>query len=85
MKSAEVERFFTNLRYHKMHNAVIIALSLTEIIQVMCFGQSPSKVTELREVFGKQKRIKIDRIPYLYPMKQDQTHFGVKEMILCLQ
>lgn len=78
MNSAEVDDFLQTCDEHKMHNAVLTALSLTEIIEEMCFGQSPSKVTELREAFGKQKRIKIDRIPYLYPMRAVLNSFWGK-------
>ena len=69
MNSKTVDDFLRICDDHKIRNAVIIALSLTEIIQELCFGDSPSEVTSLRECFGKRKQIRIDRMPYLYPMR----------------
>jgi hypothetical protein len=69
MNSRNVDDFLQICDAHKIRNAALIALSLTEIIQEFCFGKSPSKVTDLRECLGKQKQIKIDRMPYLYPMR----------------
>lgn len=68
LTSADVDEFLKISSDHKIGNAIILALSLTEIIQEICFGESPNKVTSLREAFGKKKQIEINRIPYLYPM-----------------
>ena len=47
----------------------ILLLSLAENIQEICFGETPYELKDLREAFGKKKPIKIDRMPYLFPMK----------------
>lgn len=68
MRSADVDEFLRICRDHKMGNAAILTLSLTEIIQEICFGESPNKVTALREAFGRKKEIDVHTIPYLYPL-----------------
>lgn len=78
MNAAQVDEFLRICEDHKILNAALISLSLTEIIQEICFGECPSKVTELRDAFGKQKQIRIDRIPYLYPMKAVLNSFWGK-------
>jgi hypothetical protein len=78
MKSADIDEFLRICNDHKMKNAAVICLSLTEIIQEMCFGESPYKITDLREAFGKHKQIEIPRIPYLFPLKMVLNSFWGK-------
>jgi hypothetical protein len=78
MRSTEVDDFLRIHHENKMHNAVLIVLSLTEKIEEICFGVSPSKLIDLREAFGKQKQIQIDRLPYLYPMRMVFNSFWGK-------
>ena len=69
MNSSDIEEFMLTCNDHKISNAVLTALRITEKIQEICFGESPDKVTKLREAFGKKIPIEISRIPHQYPMK----------------
>lgn len=69
MTSAHVEEFLDICREHKMQTAAVMLLSLAENIQELCFGETPDKLEDLREALGKNNQIKMDRMPYLIPMK----------------
>lgn len=79
MTSEEQDEFLKICIEHKMRKAAILTLSLTEIIQEMCFGESPKKLTAIRESFGKKKQIELDRIPYLYSMGMVLNSFWGKK------
>ena len=68
---------------HKMSNAANIALSLTQTIQEICFGQSPVELVRLREGLGKNRsEIKLIRLPYLYSIHNVLDAFWGKKVDL---
>ena len=69
MNSADMDEYLEICNQHKIRNAALLILQLVEIIQEMCFGESPKKLTDLRGRFGEKKHIVIDKMPYNYPMK----------------
>ena len=69
MSSTEKEKFLQICNDLKIRNAALLTLSLTESIQEICFGDSPSELTDLRTGLGKRKAVKVDRLPYHYPTK----------------
>ena len=78
MKASDKDEFLLTCRNHKISNAVLATLRLTERIQEICFGESPADVTDLREALGKKEHIEICKIPYHYPMKLILNSFLAK-------
>lgn len=68
MSPADIEVFLSICHKQSFENAMVHVLSLTEIIEEIRLGSPPSKVTDVREAFGRRKRIEISKIPYLYPI-----------------
>ena len=68
MNSADIAEFLRICHDHKISRAALATLRLTERIQEICFGESPDKVTSLRDALGKKEPIEIARIPYQYPV-----------------
>ena len=78
MNSSDIDEFLLTCSDHKISKAALTALRLTERIQEICFGESPDKVTNLRDALGKKEPIEINRIPYQYPMQVILNSFLAK-------
>jgi len=68
MIPSDEEDFLKLCSEQKIENAVLNTLRVTESIQEICFGESPMKLSKLREKFGKKKEIYLQKIPYVYPI-----------------
>jgi len=80
MTSTHLKQFLDICREHKMQSAAHMILSLTENIQEICFGEIPDEIVGLREALGRRnKEIKIERMPYLIPMKMLLKSFWGKK------
>jgi hypothetical protein len=79
MSSADVDDFLQICHDHNIDNAVLMTLRLTELIQEICFGKSPQKITDLREALGKYKPIEINSLPHKYPLKVILSSFWHKK------
>jgi len=83
MSSADMNEFLEICFEHKMSNAANLALNLTQIIQEICFGQSPLELISLREGLGKNRtQIKLIKLPYLYSIQNILDVFWGKKMDL---
>jgi hypothetical protein len=69
MKSADIDEFLSICRRQSLENATVYVLSLTETIEEIRFGSPPSRITDVREAFGKRKQIEVNKMPYLYPIR----------------
>jgi hypothetical protein len=79
MTQNHIDDFLKVCSDHWINRAAHIALSLAESIQELSFGESPSKLTLLREAFGKKLPIEIRKIPYSYPVRMILSCFWEKK------
>lgn len=69
MDSADIDEFLQICHEHKIEDAALLAIRLTETIQEISFGESTYKITDVREALGKKKSAEIYTIPYRYPLR----------------
>jgi hypothetical protein len=79
MSSADVDEFLRICHDHKMANAALSTISLSETIQEICFDEAPPKITSIREALGRKKSTEIYSVPYRYPLKVILNSFWHKK------
>lgn len=80
MTRSDIEKFIQICSDHNIKYAVLVTLSLTELIQEKCFDVSPNEITDIREALGaKQEIFGIDSLPYKYPLKSILNSFWDKK------
>ena len=80
MTSADKDEFLQVCNENQMSVVASLVLSLTDIIQKKCFGQSPEKLTDLLEALPKSNsQVRVDKLPYLYSVQDTLKAFWNKK------
>lgn len=69
MTPTDEKEFLKLCSEQKINNCILNTLRITEYIQEICFGESSTRLTNLRKCFGEKKDITINRLPLIYPFK----------------
>ena len=78
MSISDRAEFLQICQDQRITKAVHLILNLTETIQEICYGHSPTELTDLRESIGKREFIQINKVPYNYSTRMLLNSFWSK-------